>query len=124
MDIQVLIVDDEADIPQTIQDYLEDETGFKVTISYSGEDGLNMINRVKPDICIVDMRLPDMNGNEFILKAHEKLPECKFIIHTGSIDYSIPSELKQIGITKEFIIGKPVIDMVVFLNKIKQLLQV
>ena len=124
MDIQVLIVDDEADIPQTIQDYLEDETGFKVTISYSGEDGLNMLDIVKSDICIVDMRLPDMNGNEFILKAHEKLPECKFIIHTGSIDYSIPSELKQIGITKEFIIGKPVTDMVVFLNKIKQLLQV
>jgi DNA-binding response OmpR family regulator len=36
MDIQVLIVDDEQGLPQSIQDYLEDETGFQVTLSFSG----------------------------------------------------------------------------------------
>ncbi|MCK5311544.1 MAG: response regulator [Desulfobacteraceae bacterium] len=123
MSIQVLIVDDETDIPQTIKDYLEDETEFEVTFSFSGEDGLKMLNRVKPDVCIVDMRLPGMNGNEFILKTHEKLPESKFLVHTGSIAYSIPSELKRIGITKEFILAKPVLDLAVFHKKIKQLLQ-
>jgi response regulator RpfG family c-di-GMP phosphodiesterase len=35
----------------------------------------------KTDRCVVDMRLPGMNGNEFILAAHGKLPEYQFIIH-------------------------------------------
>ena len=101
MSTKILIVDDEAELPQIIKDYLGDETDFEIDLVFSGEKGLECINKFQPDICIVDMRLPRMNGNEFILKAHDKLPDCKFVIHTGSIDYFIPPELSQIGMTDE-----------------------
>ncbi len=123
MNIQVLIIDDEIDIAQTIKDFLEDETDFKVVFSFSGEEGLKMLDKVKPDICIVDMRLPEMTGIEFILRTHKKLPETKFIVHTGSIHYSIPLELKHMGITEDFVVAKPALDLAVFHEKIKQLLQ-
>ncbi len=123
MSTKILIIDDETDLANIIKDYLEDETDFKVDLMFSGEKSLEIINKLQPDICIVDMRLPNMNGNEFIIKAHAKLPLCKFIIHTGSIDYSIPAELSQIGMTNECIIYKPVIELSKFSNKIRKLLQ-
>ena len=123
MSIRVLIVDDEIDLPHTIRAFLEDETDFEIMIAFSGEEGLEMIEKAIPDVCIVDIRLPGINGNEFILQVHEKFRECKFIVHTGSIGYSVPQELKQTGITQEFVIGKPVMDMTVFHEKILKLLR-
>jgi len=123
MAIQILIVDDEAGLPDAIRDYLEDETEFAVTLATSGEEGIEMLDQIKPDVCIVDMRLPGMNGNEFIIKIHEKLPECKFIIHTGSIDYSLPPELKKIGITKDLILSKPVKGLATFKTQIQKLIE-
>ena len=123
MNVKVLIVDDEANLPLIIKDYLEDETDFEVILVSSGEEGLVILDREKPDICIVDMRLPKMNGNYFILKVHEKLPDCKFIIHTGSIDYTVPLELISIGLTDESVIYKPVSDLAVFNTRILKVLQ-
>ena len=123
MNVKVLIVDDEANLPLIIKDYLEDETDFEVILVSSGEEGLAILDKEKPDICIVDMRLPKMNGNYFILKAHENLPGCKFIIHTGSIDYTVPLELLNIGLTDESVIYKPVSDLAEFNTRILKVLQ-
>ncbi|MCP4670271.1 MAG: response regulator [Desulfobacula sp.] len=123
MSIKILIVDDETDLSWIIKDYLEDETDFKVHLAVSGEEGLEFLNKFQFDVCIVDMRLPKMNGNDFILKAHTKLPHGKFIIHTGSIDYSIPAQLSQIGMTDECILYKPVMDLSEFSNRIHELLK-
>jgi len=122
MNTSLLIVDDETVIPDLIQDFLEDETDFTITIASSGEEGLESIDRQKPDICMVDMRLPGINGNQFIQQALEKHPQCKFIIHTGSIDYQIPQELREKGITEQSILFKPVIGLHLYLEKITELL--
>ncbi len=122
MTVQILVVDDEMDIPRMIRDYLEDVTEYKVDIAPSGEAALEMCSRLHPQLCIVDMRLPDMTGNEFILAAHGKVPGCKFIIHTGSLDYTIPAELLEIGLNDEAILFKPVLSLANFVEKIQQLL--
>ncbi len=123
MDTKILIVDDEIELHQTIKDYLEDEAEFIVDLVFSGEEGIEKLDKINPDICIVDMRLPKMNGNDFIINVHEKLPGCKFIIHTGSIDYFIPAELSKIGMTSDSVIYKPVMDLAEFSNKIRKILQ-
>ena len=122
MGLNILIVDDEKELCMGIKDFLVDESSHRVTIVFSGEEGLEELQQVLPDVCIVDMRLPGMNGNEFILKAHDKLRKCKFIVHTGSIDYILPEKLKQIGINKDFVLNKPVCDMAIFIEKIEQLM--
>lgn len=118
----ILIVDDEEDLPNLIKDYLDDEAEFEIQRASSGEEGLEMMESVKPDICMVDMRLPGMNGNEFILASLRKNPACKYIIHTGSIDYSIPPQLREQGITQQSILFKPVMNLGVYLEKINELL--
>ena len=118
-----MLIDDEAGLPFIIKAYLEDETEFHSKIAPTGEDALALCDTSQPDICIVDMRLPGMSGNEFILAAHQKMPNCKFIIHTGSLDYQIPQELRAIEIHENAILFKPVMDMVQYIRKIEELLE-
>lgn len=122
MCIKVLIVDDESDLSMIIQDYLEDEGGYNINVAHCGEQGLLLNDEQQPDICIVDMRLAEMTGNEFIIAAHQKRPDCKFIIHTGSLEYVLPDELKNIGINNNSILFKPVMDLAMITQKIEQVL--
>ncbi len=118
----ILIVDDEEHLPNLIKDFLDDEAEFEIQRASSGEEGLEMMESIKPDLCMVDMRLPGMNGNEFILSSLKKNPACKYIIHTGSIDYSIPIQLREHGITQESVLFKPVTNLNIYLEKINELL--
>lgn len=108
--IRVLIVDDEVMICKMFSGYLEDY-GFYVKTAENGEDGLKLVNDEKFDAAIVDMRLPDMIGNDFILKANQIQPDIKYFVHTGSLEYKIPQELKEIGLDNDSILHKPVADM-------------
>lgn len=119
-----MIVDDEVDLPRTIKDYLEDETDFEVTMALSGEEAVERLKEFRPDLCIVDVRLSGLTGNDFILLAHEKMPACRFIIHTGSVDYVLPPELEAIGLSKDSLLFKPVQKLSEFKIKITTLLNI
>ncbi len=122
MEPTILIVDDEQDLPEMIRDFLEDETSFNVCSVNSAEKGLALLPELRPDICMVDVRLPGMDGNAFILQTIKQLPDCKFIVHTGSSEYTIPPELREKGITPRSILFKPVIGLHLYLDKIRELL--
>lgn len=121
--IPVLIVDDEDMVRSILQDFLEDE-GFKADIAQNGSEGLELLDANEYRAAIIDMTLPDMNGNNFIEKALAKSPALCCCIHTGSADYVIPDNLQQKGITSEHVFFKPVQDMTIFSATIKKLLGV
>lgn len=108
--ITVLVVDDEVQLQENLVAYLEDE-GFAVVNAGDGEEALGILKNRNFDISIVDMRLPGMDGNTFIVSAHKARPDMLFIIHTGSMNYALPQQLKEIGLTDKDIFLKPVIDM-------------
>jgi two-component system, OmpR family, response regulator len=114
-----LIVDDEINIQRGLFDFFTDETSFEVRVSSSGEQGIDILKTFSPTICIVDMRLPGMDGNDFIILAAQHVNNCLFIVHTGSMDYDLPEALIRIGIKKEQVLEKPVTDMTVFLDLIQ-----
>ena len=58
---KILIVDDEADLVETIRFPLELE-GFKVLAAYNGEEGLNQARTEKPDLILLDLMLPKLDG--------------------------------------------------------------
>ncbi|HNW28235.1 MAG TPA: response regulator [Spirochaetota bacterium] len=118
----ILIVDDEEHLQENLVAYLEDE-GYAVVTAGDGESGLERIKSQKFDIGIIDMRLPGMDGNTFILKAHKVQPAMKYIIHTGSMTYSIPRALMEIGIGRDQVFLKPVIDMTTMVGTIQKLLE-
>ena len=113
----ILIIEDEDFLRSSLADYLEDH-GYTVLTAPTAEEGLTGVDSGRPDVCIVDMRLPDMNGNEFILLAHTIDPRIKFIIFTGSVEYNLPENLTALGLRASDILFKPLTDMRVLLDKI------
>src|SRR5512146_1524300 len=57
----VLVVDDEAKIVQLVRDYLE-HAGFRVLVAANGKAALAMARAEKPDMVILDLGLPEMDG--------------------------------------------------------------
>ncbi|MES9897451.1 MAG: response regulator [Sedimenticola sp.] len=117
----ILVVDDEESVLLNLVAYVEDE-GYEVVSASNGEKALELIAERKPDLGIMDMRLPGMDGNELIVKAHQVYPKMKFIVHTGSADYAVPAELERIGLGEGSVFKKPVSDMAVFTEAINRLL--
>jgi len=108
---RVLVVDDEPFIVTGLRGFLEDE-GMQVDSAGSGEEAVDIArNDSSFDVCIMDMRLPGMNGDTTIRTLLEICPELKFIIHTGSADYSIPDDLRAMGIDERQLFAKPLMDM-------------
>lgn len=116
----ILIIEDEDFLRFSLCDFLEDH-GYPVFAAPNAEDGLDQLDLGHPDVCIVDMRLPDMNGNEFILRAHLFNPRLKFIIFTGSVEYTLPGSLLGIGLCSADILFKPLTDMRILVDKIRDL---
>ena len=121
MNPRVLVVDDEPFIASGLQVFLEDE-GMHVECAGSGEEAVGMA-RDNPayDVCIIDMRLPGMNGDTAIRALHEIRPGLQFIIHTGSADYSIPEDLHAIGVEDKQYFAKPLLDMTPLANTVAAL---
>lgn len=68
---RVLVVDDEADIRQVLVYVLVDE-GYEVEEASDGETALELIERRHPDIIILDMKMPAMDGWEFARRYRER----------------------------------------------------
>jgi CheY-like chemotaxis protein len=121
MTARVLVVDDEPLIVMGLQVFLEDE-GLRVDSAGSGEEAVDIVRTNSGfDVCIMDMRLPGMNGDTTIRTLHEICPDLKFIIHTGSADYSIPDDLRALGIDESLLFAKPLLDMTPLAEKVAAL---
>ena len=108
---RVLIVDDEPWIARGLQTFLEDE-GMRVKISASAEEAMIRARDGESfDVCIMDMRLPGMNGDQAIRVLHELQPALQFLIHTGSTDFMISDDLRAIGVGDGQLFCKPLLDM-------------
>ncbi|WP_225413020.1 response regulator [Stigmatella hybrida] len=68
----ILVVDDEFDIVEAVKAILE-EDGYRVHACGNGSEALRCLNEVKPDLAILDIMMPRLNGYE-TLKAIRKQP--------------------------------------------------
>jgi DNA-binding response OmpR family regulator len=80
--MKVLIVDDEYLIRYSMRRLLEQE-GYAAFTAASGEDALHLFNEQKPDIVILDIRLPDANGLTLLKTVKDICPSVVVIMATG-----------------------------------------
>lgn len=104
---RLLIVDDEEQIRRLIMEFLEDYGEFEVRGADSGEQALEALARAPAELCVVDLRLPGMNGEAFILAAHAQGLCAHFFLHTGSVDHVLSPELRSAGLTDQDVFLKP-----------------
>lgn len=97
---KILMVEDDATLAQMYQKKLTHE-GFEVTLAFSGEEGLQIVEQENPDLILLDIMMPGMDGFEVIKKIKEikSLASTPIIILTnlGSSDVFI-DHAKKMGI--------------------------
>ena len=121
MSLRVLVVDDEPGVAATLRAYLEDE-GMDVQSAGSAEEALALVRiGVAFDVCIMDLRLPGMDGDAAIRSLHRIHPRLKYLIHTGTAGYDLPDDLRTIGVGNGQIFRKPLPDMAPLAAAVKTL---
>lgn len=77
----IMIIDDHPILRKGLVMTVESEAGFKVTAQFdNAEDALKKYDEVSPDMCIVDISLPGMNGLEFIKHLKSREPNAKILV--------------------------------------------
>ncbi len=81
---KILVVDDEVDLVETLRFPLEME-GYEVLVSYNGEDGLNKARSESPDLIILDLMLPKLDGYKVcrLLKFDERYKHIPILMLTA-----------------------------------------
>jgi CheY-like chemotaxis protein len=69
----ILIVDDESVVVEIAQRRLE-ELGYGVLVAFNGQEALDCLKAQRPDLILLDVQMPDMNGYTFIMEKN-KVPE-------------------------------------------------
>lgn len=81
---KILVVDDEADLVETVRFVLELQ-GFNVLVSYNGEDALNQARKESPDLILLDIMLPKLDGYKVcrLLKFDERYKHIPILMLTA-----------------------------------------
>ncbi len=78
----ILVVDDEGGIRETVREILTDE-GYKVAEAQQGARALDLIGKVRPDLVLLDIWMPDMDGIDLLKHIKDRQPETRVIMISG-----------------------------------------
>ena len=80
----ILVVDDKISVRKLVREYLEIE-GFRVVIATNGREALYIARSEKPDLILLDIMMPELNGYEF-LKIYRRERDTPVILLTAKLD--------------------------------------
>ena len=96
MDKKVLIVDDEEGVVQSVAGVLEDE-GFQVATAKSGEEAIRAFQQEEPDVTLLDIWMPGMDGIEILKRLKWIAPDCQVIMISGHATISTAMTSVKLG---------------------------
>ena len=96
---KILVVDDDKDLVEMICDFLERDVRFETKSVNNGFDAGMMVKEYRPDLIVLDVMLPDINGKEVCVKirSDNTLEEVKIICISGMVEEDKIAELKVAG---------------------------
>ncbi len=80
----ILIVDDERRMVSLLQSYLMQE-GYRVVTAYNGREALEVADKENPDLVVLDIMMPEMNGYDF-MHAHRSEKDTPIIMLTAKVE--------------------------------------
>ncbi len=99
MSIKIAIVEDDAAISQMYRIKFETE-GYTVETAENGKLGLELAEKMKPNIILLDLMMPVMTGEEMLAKLRKSAwgKDIKVIILTNRGEQEIPEEVHKLGV--------------------------
>lgn len=97
--LRVLVIDDEREVGDMVQDFLKDRTspGFEVFYADNGKKGLAVLQELKPDVIVLDVKMPEMDGREVYRQIKAKGVPVPVIIFFDSVSGDEMIDIRQIG---------------------------
>ncbi|OUS76467.1 DNA-binding response regulator [Paenibacillus sp. MY03] len=96
--ISLCIIDDIKSVVDGLTAMDWEEQGITVAgVSSNGEEGLQLISRLRPDLVITDIRMPIMDGLSMLRMVLEENRNCKFILISGYADFDYAQQAVQLG---------------------------
>ena len=96
---KALIVDDDVELVELIRDALEADGRWEIRVANNGFDAGMMVKEYHPDIIVLDVMLPDINGKEVCqrVRSDSSLDDVKIICISGMVEQDKIAELKAAG---------------------------
>jgi excisionase family DNA binding protein len=96
---KVLVVDDDLELVELIQRVLEDDGRFEVRTVNNGFDAGMMVKEYRPDLIVLDVMLPDINGKEVCqrVRSDSNMEEVRILCISGMIEEDKVQDLKLAG---------------------------
>ena len=117
MSKKILIIDDESDIVELVKVRLI-ANGYEVVTAESGLDGISVLQAERPDLIILDVMMPDLDGHTFVrvIKKYEDFRDIPILVFTAKPGLQELFKMEGIGhyLVKPF-------EAQVFLNKVSEL---
>ncbi len=98
---KIAIIEDDQAIAMMYRMKFEAD-GYDVQTAANGKLGIALIEEMKPDIVLLDLMMPEMNGDEMLTKLREQPwgKQVKVIILTNSGQEAAPPELKKLNVRR------------------------
>jgi DNA-binding response OmpR family regulator len=93
---KVLVVDDEPEVGHFLQDFLS-LRGYEVVLAATGMDALAELETEKPDLVLLDVAMPGMDGVETLNRILAGAPVTRVIMITANADIALTSKLLALG---------------------------
>ena len=114
---KILVVDDEDALRTVLSAELNSE-GYEVGTAADGMEAVNELQKIKYDLILLDIKMPNMNGFEVLKVIKEKHSGTKVIMLTGFADLKNAIESKKLG--AEDFVSKPydLVDLLTTIDRV------
>lgn len=94
--VKILLIDDEEFTSGLIKSYLE-KRGYEVVMAHTGADGLSAYPKENPDLVLLDLGLPDMNGRDILKDIKDKMSKIKVVVISAYKEQHIRDDIAKLG---------------------------
>ncbi len=117
---KLLSIDDEVEFTNLMQNYFGPR-GYEVFVANQGDSGLVIAKREKPDVCLIDLKMPGLHGDDVLREILLDQPDAKCIMITASEgEGKTRAKLMKMGAFTTF--DKPVTSLKDLEEKVRQAL--